>query len=237
MQQHRQPPTPRGTHLVSLRPVFWLTFIRSPRLPGLLAQWHIADFVRFTAAGAAPECSKDCSQRSPDFPFQLLRDCAWRHLFVGRQGNPVGPFRQFAAVDGDSASWSASGLFQVSRTNACEVKREAGGFDKVERVRRCPRNGKRTWVVIATVLQAWEGRPSHCRSTVVASPETGLKPVWQPAVGGARRNRVFPLSALDPLLCCFPSSRSRFSTPRKVHLCPPARCPPAPRSHFRYPNV
>lgn len=118
MQQHRQPPTPRGTHLVSIRPVFWLTVIRSPRLPGRMAQWHVAASSGSTAAGAAPECSRDYSQRSPDFPFHLARDCTLRHLFVGRQGNAVGTFRQFAAVDGRRSSCSASGLFQVSRASA-----------------------------------------------------------------------------------------------------------------------
>lgn len=39
-------------------------------------------------------------QRSPDFPFQPMARLRMGHLFVGRQGTPVGTFRQFAAVDG-----------------------------------------------------------------------------------------------------------------------------------------
>jgi len=68
--QHPHP----GVHTIHSIKAGLLAYLHSP-LPAFpcIAQWHWGRFVRFTAAGAAPDCLgndlKISYPKSPDFPF------------------------------------------------------------------------------------------------------------------------------------------------------------------------
>ena len=72
---------PEDWYCIRFRPVFWLAFILRRRLPmQCSAQWHLAGFVRLTAAGGCTGMFTEAIGRTTGFPFHLLPEQGARNL-------------------------------------------------------------------------------------------------------------------------------------------------------------